>query len=127
LKGFIPLDNCSVDFVPNSECNAPADSFAFKISNTTATGDEHLYSYVNNVELRHFFAVVLLCKARQMNIKRVLNKLPEKITGLLKLQGHMMKTWKTKYFVLASGQLKYFDSGPKSVGKLTLNKKESGR
>jgi len=123
FKGFFPLDNCSIDFVPTSECNAPADSFAFKISNTSATGDEYLYSYVNNAELRHLFAVVLLCKARQMNIKRDLNKLPQSITGVLKLKG---RTWKKKFFVLASGQLKYFDSGPNSDGKLTASQKESG-
>lgn len=60
---------------------------------------------------------VLLCRARQMNIKRDLSRLPEIVCGWLKKQGQMIKSWKKRYFVLAYGELKYFENNPSAEGK----------
>ena len=51
-----------------------------------------------------------------MNIKRDLSRLPETVRGWLKKQGQMMKTWKKRYFVLAYGQLTYFENNPNAEG-----------
>ena len=52
------MDDCVVQRVPCLECNAPDDSFAFKIINRTAIGSDYLYCYVQSEELRQFFALV---------------------------------------------------------------------
>jgi hypothetical protein len=112
LSGDFAIDDCIVEAVSNAECNAPAGAYPFKIINFSTTGTEYLYCYVTSEELRLFFALVLLCKARQTSIRRDLSRLPEPHSGWLRKEGHFMRSWKKRFFVLNCGHMKYFDTIP---------------
>lgn len=65
----------------------------------------------------HKLFQVLLCIARQISIKRDLSRIPEIKRGWLKKQGQIIKSWKKRFFVLADGQLKYFENDPRTDGR----------
>eukprot|EP01036_Dinobryon_divergens_P023074 gene23074-31391_t len=107
-KGDFHINDCSLQNMQHSECNAPDGSFPFKLVNRTVIGSNYLYCHVHTEELRLLFASVFGCIARQMSIQRLLQQIPEEKRGLLKKQVHVLKFWKKQYFVLAEGMLYYF-------------------
>lgn len=126
-KGDFNIDDCNMSYVPNAECAAPMDAYPFKISNFV-TGGEYMYCYVGNQQLRELFSIVIVAKIRQLSISKDLITIPDLTTGWLKKQGHMVKNWKRRFFVLSYGVLKYYEkngqegrgSGENELGSVGL-------
>ncbi len=126
-KGEFNIDDCNVTYVPNAECASPPDTYPFKMTNFV-TGGEFMYCYVPNSDLRELFSLVIVTKAKQLSISKDLITIPDLTTGWLKKQGHLVKNWKKRFFVLSYGVIKYYEkngqeqrgSGENELGAVEL-------
>ncbi len=126
-KGDFCIDDCSVTYALNAECAAPPDVYPFKLTNFV-TGGEFMYCHVSNSDLRELFSLVIVTKTRQLSVGKDLIAVPDLTTGWLKKQGHMIKNWKRRFFVLSYGVLKYYEkngqeargSGENELGSVDL-------
>jgi hypothetical protein len=83
---------------------------------------------VANSDLRELFSLVIITKTRQLSVAKDLITIPDLTTGWLKKQGHMVKNWKRRFFVLSYGVVKYYEkngqegrgSGENELGSVDL-------
>lgn len=76
-----------------------------------------MYCNVQNSDLRELFSLVIITKTRQLSTAKDLISIPDLTTGWLKKQGHMVKNWKKRFFVLSYGVIKYYEkNGQESRG-----------
>jgi len=107
-KGEFITENAQIEIVSQKECSAPPGSFPFKISNITY-GGEYMFCHVPTAELRETFRIIVEACSRQLNITQSLSNIPAPVTGWLQKQGHRVKNWKKRFFVLKAGQLSYYE------------------
>jgi len=68
-----------------------------------------MFCHVPTAELRETFRIIVEACSRQLNITQSLSNIPAPVTGWLQKQGHRVKNWKKRFFVLKAGQLSYYE------------------
>jgi hypothetical protein len=106
LKEF---EDCSITNIQPSDCSAPNNSYPFQMKNF-ASGGEYLYCYVTSEILRELLILILQVKNGYPNAIMVLINIPLMKTGWLKKQGHMIKNWKERFFILNYGILQCYEN-----------------
>eukprot|EP01038_Epipyxis_sp_PR26KG_P012427 gene12427-16671_t len=130
IKGdFVLSNNTQIKFISIYDCNAPTNTFPFKLINDNTTNitlnpiDNHdtnsishnkdnsfMNCYVGTSELRDLIALIIITNTRMSSIGRDVMNIPDICKGYLKKQGHVIKSWKKRFFILNCGVLKYYDS-----------------
>jgi hypothetical protein len=107
--GEFEFEDCSITNIQPSDCSAPNNSYPFQMKNF-ASGGEYLYCYVTSEILRELLKLILQVKNGHLNAIKVLINIPLMKTGWLKKQGHMIKNWKERFFILNYGILQYYEN-----------------
>lgn len=108
FKNEFSLENCSVEVLEPSTLKLSADVYPFRLSNYN-NGGEFMECYVTSNELRQMITTITTTKVSGLAIIKDLSDHPNLLTGWLKKQGHVVKNWKSRFFVLNNSVLKYYD------------------
>jgi len=107
LKGTVDIKDSVCEDCEYSECNAPKDSFPFKI----LTPSQTWYIYADTDSERAIWKKVIEAKVSAIRIattdargNRTLFR-----RGFLKKEGHFFRNWQKRFFVLDMGVLKYYE------------------
>lgn len=75
-----------------------------------SAGGEYLYCYVKDPALRNQYNLLFEILNRQVSALSKLLKVPAQKQGFLKKQGHVVKNWKKRFFLLTAGVLTYYEN-----------------
>eukprot|EP00981_Chlorochromonas_danica_P006171 scaffold1302_cov165-Ochromonas_danica.AAC.5 len=117
-QGEFGTENAYIECIADpNECSAPKDSFPFKLNNYVS-GGEYLYCYVKENNLRSQFVLLFEASLRMATAMNKLLKIPDVKQGWLKKQGHVVKNWKRRFFILSQGLLNYYENNGQDTNGL---------
>lgn len=108
-QGDLDIEECHIQDIKIEDCNAMKNSFPFQIKNY-ATGGEFMNCYVLNAQYKELLALLFTMKLNHIEALKTLINIPSIKTGMLKKQGHLIKNWKSRYFILNYGVMCYYES-----------------
>lgn len=108
-QGEFDIEECSIKDLTTEECSAPNATFAFQIKNH-ASGGEFMNCYVQNVQYKELLSLLFQIKLHHIEALKILINIPSMKTGFLKKQGHVVKNWKMRYFILNYGVIAYYEN-----------------
>lgn len=103
LKGTVDIKDAHCEDCSAVECNAPKDSFPFKVITPVNTW----FLYALTASERLMWRMVI--DAKVTAIRQALNGKNMLRRGYLKKEGHMIRNWKKRFFVLDMGLLVYYE------------------
>lgn len=92
----------------NKSMGIPSGGFGFQLLNY-ASGGQFLNCYVPNEYMRDLYQLVLSSRNGYIASMKQLIQIPDMKTGWLLKQGHLVKNWKRRFFVLNYGVLTYYE------------------
>lgn len=92
----------------NKSMGIPGGGFGFQLSNY-ASGGQFLNCYVLSEYIRDLYQLVLSSRNAYISSMKALIQIPDMKTGWLLKQGHLVKNWKRRFFVLNYGVLSYYE------------------
>jgi hypothetical protein len=104
----ITTNSTNSSTLTNQSVSAPSNAFAFQLSNY-ATGGEFLICYVLSEYMRDLYHLILQTRNGHIQSIKALMQIPDMKTGWLLKQGHILRNWKKRFFVLNYGILTYYD------------------
>ncbi len=108
-QGEFPCEECVYEKVTNpSECSAPKNTFPFMLTNYSS-GGEYLYCYSTDESFQEVFGMIVSLKLTHFHAIKSLINIPLMKRGFLKKQGHLIRNWKTRFFILNYGILTYYE------------------
>lgn len=114
FKGEFNVEDCNFVAVdPNDreklkEMGVSPGAFAFQLVNY-AGGGQFLNCAVASEHMRDLYELVLQTRNAHIASLKTLVQIPDMKTGWLQKQGHMVKNWKRRFFVLNYGVLAYYE------------------
>jgi len=124
FQGSFDIEEGSVNDLTISECSAPQNSFPFQIKNH-ASGGEFMNCYVLNDQYKELISLLFNIKLSHIEALKILINIPSIKTGILKKQGHIVKNWKSRYFILNYGVLSYYEKN--DVEKIGVKEAPKGK
>jgi hypothetical protein len=108
FQGEFACEECSVESVPHSECTAPKNTFPIKLTNYSA-GGEFLYCYTQDSVFQELLSLMVTLKLAHFYAIKSLINIPPLKRGFMKKQGHLIRNWKSRFFILNYGILSYYE------------------
>lgn len=92
----------------NKSLGIPSGGFGFSMVNY-ASGGQFLHCYVPSEYMRDLYQLVLQARNAHIASLKTLIQIPDMKTGWLLKQGHLVRNWRRRFFVLNYGVLAYYD------------------
>jgi hypothetical protein len=111
FKGEFVTEDCTVDTGYTTATGLPSSAssaFPFQIK-SYAAGGQFLNCYVTASHMRDLFQLALETRSSHMEAVKQLVSIPAMKTGWLLKQGHVIRNWKKRFFVLNYGELSYYE------------------
>lgn len=86
----------------------PSTGFGFQLVNY-ASGGQFLNCYVLSEYMRDLYQLVLSARNAHISSLKTLIQIPDMKTGWLLKQGHLVRNWRRRFFVLNYGVLSYYE------------------
>ncbi|MCL4419288.1 hypothetical protein M1146_04265 [Patescibacteria group bacterium] len=108
--GELSVDELFYQNIANpNEINAPKTSYCFQLVNMNTNNNEYMNCYVFNENIRSLFSMFIGLKNSYLMSFKVIINIPKVKSGWIKKQGHVIKNWKLRYFILNYGLLTYYE------------------
>lgn len=115
-QGEFPCEECNAESMTVTQCSAPKATYPFMLSNYSS-GGEFLNCYTDSASFQSLFIYLVILKLTHFHAIKSLINIPPMKKGWIKKQGHVVKNWKNRFFILNYGVLTYYDKdGGESSG-----------
>ena len=112
FKGDFDVRGCTIEVPITAESGAPTQ-FQF-ILHSQNTKDASLICCAETDDVRNLWIRLVNIQSRMLTASASCMNCPPVRVGFMKKQGHVMRNWQKRYFVLDMGILRYYE---KSAGK----------
>lgn len=107
FKGDFDIKDCSIELPPQSENGAPTP-FQFVLHSSITKGVS-LICCTTSEEDREQWVTIISAQSRTIAASAACMNCPPLKAGFLKKQGHLVRNWQNRFFVLDMGMLRYYE------------------